>query len=178
MQGAFKTLASADNANLVDGRLFAKFAGLDARVGGIFFGDKEKTTINTLEDNTGPDLYIGREIFYASSAGTKLVQSNGQSTFGYVGLGYTLPGDVRVGVQGVFGQNTQSTTANSADVKNTLMEGVFELGWKANKSLSFEGYYSYMNSKKDGAYSNATNAQDTSDTLGRHAVRLQALYKF
>ena len=151
------------NGNLVDGRVFAKFAGLDAQVGGIFYGKKDKTTINTLEDTTGPDLYIGREMFYANN--TALVHSYGQSVFGYVGVGYTLPMDLRVGVQGVFGQNT--TTGTTDDVKDTRMEGVFELGYKVNKNLSLEGWYSYLNSKiKD------------SDSQNKSTVRLQALYKF
>ena len=151
------------NGNLVDGRVFAKFAGLDAKVGGIFYGDKKKTTINTLEDTTGPDLYIGREMFYANN--TALVHSFGQSVFGYVGVGYTLPADIRIGVQGVFGQNT--TTGTIDDVKDTRMEGVFELGYKVNKNLSLEGWYSYLNSKiKD------------SDSQNKSTVRLQALYKF
>ena len=174
---AAKTAATLDvgNGNLVDGRLFAKFSGLDARVGGIFFGDKKKTTINTLEDVTGPDLYIGREMMFAGN--TKLVQAKGQSVFGYVGVGYTLPMDLRIGLQGVFGQNTETTTA---DIKDTKMEGVFELGYKANKNLSFEAYYSYLNSKKDGGYTKTNNdgTSEKSDSLGRHAVRLQALYKF
>ena len=151
------------NGNLVDGRVFAKFAGLDAQVGGIFYGKKDKTTINTLEDISGPDLYIGREMFYANN--TALVHSFGQSVFGYVGVGYTLPMDLRVGVQGVFGQNT--TTGKTDDVKDTRMEGVFELGYKVNKNLSLEGWYSYLNSKiKD------------SDSQNKSTVRLQALYKF
>ena len=165
------------NGNLVDGRLFAKFSGLDARVGGIFFGSKKnKLTINTLEDVTGPDLYIGREIFFAGN--TKLVQAKGQSTFGYVGVGYTLPADFRIGLQGVFGQNTLEQGAGIDDRKDTKMEGVFELGYKANKNLSFEAYYSYLNSKLKNAKYTKTGSTDTSDSLGRHAVRLQALYKF
>ena len=166
------------NGNLVDGRLFAKFSGLDARVGGIFFGDKKKATINTLEDITGPDLYIGREMFYADS--TALVQSAGQSTYGYVGVGYTLPMDLRVGVQGVFGQ-----TKFEGDFKDTKIEGVFELGYKVNKNLSFEGYYSYLNSKqknggygKFGADGKVDDTAEPSDSQNKQTVRLQALYKF
>ena len=163
------------NGNLVDGRLFAKFSGLDAKIGGIFYGNKKKTTINTLEDITGPDLYIGREMFYANE--TALVQSKGQNVFGYVGVGYTLPMDLRVGVQGVFGQNTQA--GGTDDMKDTRIEGVFELGYKVNKNLSFEGYYSYLNSKvKNGGYVNPTNTNDISDKQNKQTVRLQALYKF
>lgn len=150
--------------NLVDGRLFANFAGLDARVGGIFYGKKDKTTINTLEDTSGPDLEIGREIFYANK--TALVQTEGQNTFGYVGVGYTLPADFRIGVQGVFGQNTTNETTKG-DVKDTRWEGVVELAYKANTNLSFETWYSYLNSK-----------EKDKDAGNKQTVRFQALYKF
>lgn len=158
--------------NLVDGRLFANVAGLDAKVGGIFYGKKDKVTLNTLEDTSGPDLYIGREIFYAD--GTALVQTVGQNVFGYVGVGYTLPADFRIGVQGVFGQNKTTDTEKqtdgtlvSEDVKTTMWEGVVELGYKANKNLSFETWYSYLNGKVKG-----------SDAGNKQTVRFQALYKF
>ena len=174
MDSDLKTLSrdALDNGNLVDGRVFAKFAGLDARVGGIFFGKKDKLTINTLEDISGPDLYIGREIFYAYK--TSLVESLGQNTFGYVGVGYTLPADIRIGVQGVFGQN------KAFDMKDTRIEGVFELGYKVNKNLSLEGWYSYINSSlKDAKWPHKVdNTQEGSKNQNKSTVRLQALYKF
>lgn len=181
MDSDFKKLNAngVDNGNLVDGRVFAKFAGLDAQVGGIFYGKKDKLTINTLEDISGPDLYIGREMFYA--ADTSLVESVGQSVFGYVGVGYTLPMDLRIGVQGVFGQNTQAAdVAGAKDIKDTRIEGVFELGYKVNKNLSLEGWYSYINSSlKDGGYKGAVaTVTDTSKNQNKQTVRLQALYKF
>lgn len=156
--------------NLVDGRLFVNVSGLDARVGGIFYGKKDRTTLNTLEDTSGPDLYIGREIFYADNL--SLVQSYGQNVFGYVGVGYTLPADFRIGVQGVFGQNTTTQTINDTtgetdDFKNTAWEGVIELSYKANKNLSFETWYSYFNVKPKG-----------DDAGNKQTVRFQALYKF
>ena len=178
MDSDFKKLNAngVDNGNLVDGRVFAKFAGLDAQVGGIFYGKKDKTTINTLEDISGPDLYIGREMFYAID--TSLVESVGQSVFGYVGVGYTLPMDLRVGVQGVFGQNTQAADG-AKDIKDTRIEGVFELGYKVNKNLSLEGWYSYINSSlKDGVYEGLVDKTKTSKNQNKQTVRLQALYKF
>ena len=180
MDSDFKKLNAngVDNGNLVDGRVFAKFAGLDAQVGGIFYGKKDKLTINTLEDISGPDLYIGREMFYADN--TSLVESMGQSVFGYVGVGYTLPMDLRIGVQGVFGQNTQAAdVAGAKDMKDTRIEGVFELGYKVNKNLSLEGWYSYINSSlKDSVYASAIGTADTSKNQNKQTVRLQALYKF
>ena len=173
MDSDLKTFSkdALDNGNLVDGRVFAKFAGLDARVGGIFFGKKDKLTINTLEDISGPDLYIGREIFYAYK--TSLVESLGQNTFGYVGVGYTLPADIRIGVQGVFGQN------KAFDMKDTRIEGVFELGYKVNKNLSLEGWYSYINSSlKDAKWLHKVDKTQGSKNQNKSTVRLQALYKF
>lgn len=171
------------NARLIDGRLFAKFGGFDARVGGIFFGDKKKTTFNTLEDTTGAELYIGREMFYADK--TALVFAEGQSIFGYVGVGYTLPADVRVGVQGVLGKNTQelddlqsAVNANLDELKDTRYEAVVELGWQANKNLSFEGWYSYLNSTTKNAKEalDATSNEDLKQS--KQTIRLQAKYKF
>lgn len=161
------------NGNLIDGRLFANFGGLDARAGGIFYGNKEKTTLNTLEDTTGPDLYIGREMFYVE--GTSLVSSGGRNTFGYVGVGYTLPADVRIGVQGVFGQNVSSS--GSTELKDNRYEAVGEVSWQVNKNLSFLGYYSYLNSSvKDGDADDNGNLIDLDRT--KQTVRVQAAYKF
>ena len=168
--------AAIKDGTLVDGRVFAKFAGLDAQVGGIFYGDKNGATLHTLEDTSGPDLYIGREMFYADD--TALVQSAGQSVFGYVGVGYTLPMDLRIGVQGVFGQNTQSPIVGATDdKKDTRIEGVFELGYKVNKNLSLEGWYSYINSNaKNGKIGVDGKVEDLKQD--KSTVRLQALYKF
>lgn len=171
------------NAELIDGRLFGEFGGLDMRVGGIFFGDKKKTTFNTIEDTTGADLYIGREMFYADK--TALVFADGQSAFGYVGVGYTLGANVRVGVQGVFGKNTQELDdfqsamyADLDELEDTRYEAVFELGWQANEDLSFEGWYSYLNSttKKAKYPLDATNTEDLKQN--KQTIRLQAKYKF
>ena len=180
--GATKTDALA-NGNLVDVRATAKFAGLDAKIGGIYFGKKEKFTINTLEDPSGSDLYIGRQMFY--NKGSWLALSAGQNIFGYVGVGYTLPADIRIGVQGVFGQNTQSPIVGATDdKKDTRIEGVFELGYKVNKNLNFTLWYSHIESsaKVEKAYNGATDTYvsiDSTKVKGtKDAVRFEALYKF
>ena len=115
-------------------------------------------------------------MFYADD--TALVQSAGQSVFGYVGVGYTLPMDLRIGVQGVFGQNTQSPIVGATDdKKDTRIEGVFELGYKVNKNLSLEGWYSYINSNaKNGKIGVDGKVEDLKQD--KSTVRLQALYKF
>ena len=175
----FKKLTNdlAGNANLVDGRLFANFAGLDARVGGIFYGSKDKLNVNTLEDISGPDLSIGREMMYVK--GSRLVSSEGQNTFGYVGVGYTLPANVRIGIQGVFGQNTTANGAKGGtdDLKDTRYEAVGEISWAVNKGLSFETFYSYLGSNAKDSVDNEDGTY--SDRKGvKHTVRFQALYKF
>ena len=167
----------AGNGNLIDGRLFAKFGGLDARAGGIFYGNKSKPTINTLDDTVGPDLYIGREMFYVEN--TSLVLSQGRSTFGYVGVGYTLPADVRIGAQGVYGQNIQAAPAQfvvatgSDELKDTRWEAVGEMSWQASKNLSFLAYYSYLDSSTKNADEDGSNLEKTKQT-----VRFQAAYSF
>ena len=180
--GATKPDALA-NGNLVDVRATAKFAGLDAKIGGIYFGKKEKFTINTLEDPSGSDLYIGRQMFY--NKGSWLALSAGQNIFGYVGVGYTLPADIRIGVQGVFGQTTAAgapdKTADSAAYgAGTKYELAADIGYKVNKNLNFTLWYSHIESSakvekdEDGtALLESTKVKGTKD-----AVRFEALYKF
>lgn len=180
--GATKTDALA-NGNLVDVRATAKFAGLDAKIGGIYFGKKEKFTINTLEDPSGSDLYIGRQMFY--NKGSWLALSAGQNIFGYVGVGYTLPADIRIGVQGVFGQTTAAgavdkTADSAANGAGTKYELAADIGYKVNKNLNFTLWYSHIESSakvekdEDGtALAESTKVKGTKD-----AVRFEALYKF
>ena len=187
LDGVFKkdtgTQEVAGNGNLVDVRATAKFAGLDAKIGGIYFGKKEKFTINTLEDPSGSDLYIGRQMFY--NKGSWLALSAGQNIFGYVGVGYTLPADIRIGVQGVFGQTTAAAAVDKTDesAKNgagTKYELAADIGYKVNKNLNFTLWYSHIESSakvekdKDGtALADSTKVKGTKD-----AVRFEALYKF
>ena len=180
--GATKADALA-NGNLVDVRATAKFAGLDAKIGGIYFGKKEKFTINTLEDPSGSDLYIGRQMFY--NKGSWLALSAGQNIFGYVGVGYTLPADIRIGVQGVFGQTTAAgapdkTAESAAWGAGTKYELAADIGYKVNKNLNFTLWYSHIESSakvekdEDGtALADSTKVKGTKD-----AVRFEALYKF
>ena len=180
--GATKKDALA-NGNLVDVRATAKFAGLDAKIGGIYFGKKEKFTINTLEDPSGSDLYIGRQMFY--NKGSWLALSAGQNIFGYVGVGYTLPADIRIGVQGVFGQTTAAgavdkTAGSAANGAGTKYELAADIGYKVNKNLNFTLWYSHIESSakvekdEDGtALADSTKVKGTKD-----AVRFEALYKF
>lgn len=191
LDGVFKkdtgTKEVAGNGNLVDVRATAKFAGLDAKIGGIYFGKKEKFTINTLEDPSGSDLYIGRQMFY--NKGSWLALSAGQNIFGYVGVGYTLPADIRIGVQGVFGQTTAAgavdkTADSAANGAGTKYELAADIGYKVNKNLNFTLWYSHIESsaKVEKAYDGATDTYvsiDSPKVKGtKDAVRFEALYKF
>lgn len=183
--GATKKDALA-NGNLVDVRATAKFAGLDAKIGGIYFGKKEKFTINTLEDPSGSDLYIGRQMFY--NKGSWLALSAGQNIFGYVGVGYTLPANIRIGVQGVFGQTTAAgaldKTADSAtNGAGTKYELAADIGYKVNKNLNFTLWYSHIESSakvekevKGGTVADLADSYKVKGT--KDAVRFEALYKF
>lgn len=190
LDGVFKkdtgTQEVAGNGNLVDVRATAKFAGLDAKIGGIYFGKKEKFTINTLEDPSGSDLYIGRQMFY--NKGSWLALSAGQNIFGYVGVGYTLPADIRIGVQGVFGQTTAAgavdKTADSAkNGAGTKYELAADIGYKVNKNLNFTLWYSHIESsakvekeEKGGTVADLADSYKVKGT--KDAVRFEALYKF
>ena len=191
LDGVFKkdtgTQEVAGNGNLVDVRATAKFAGLDAKIGGIYFGKKEKFTINTLEDPSGSDLYIGRQMFY--NKGSWLALSAGQNIFGYVGVGYTLPADIRIGVQGVFGQTTAAAAVDKTDESarngaGTKYELAADIGYKVNKNLNFTLWYSHIESsaKVEKAYDPGTDTYvsiDSTKVKGtKDAVRFEALYKF
>lgn len=187
LDGVFKkdtgTQEVAGNGNLVDVRATAKFAGLDAKIGGIYFGKKEKFTINTLEDPSGSDLYIGRQMFY--NKGSWLALSAGQNIFGYVGVGYTLPADIRIGVQGVFGQTTAAgapdkTAESAAWGAGTKYELAADIGYKVNKNLNFTLWYSHIESsaKVEKADDGTALADSTKVKGTKDAVRFEALYKF
>ena len=191
LDGVFKkdtgTQEVAGNGNLVDVRATAKFAGLDAKIGGIYFGKKEKFTINTLEDPSGSDLYIGRQMFY--NKGSWLALSAGQNIFGYVGVGYTLPANIRIGVQGVFGQTTAAAAVDKTDESarngaGTKYELAADIGYKVNKNLNFTLWYSHIESsaKVEKKYDTGTDTYvsiDSTKVKGtKDAVRFEALYKF
>ena len=164
------------NGNLVDARVTVDVAGFDARVGGIFFGSKDKFSINTLEGFGGAGLgAIGKEILY--SKGSWVPLSVGQSTFGYLAAGYTLPADIRLGVQGVFGATTNGDEFDGAAFgEGTKMELVAETSWKATKNLNLSLWYSHLSTKLDETKT-AANATNYANSI-KHSVRFEALYKF
>lgn len=157
----FKLNANAANAQLFDVRLLFKAYGFDATFGGIGYGKKDRLTLNTIEDTGSANLDFGREIFYQK--GSWLVLSQGQNAFGYAMMGYTLPFDLRLGVQAVYGETKMSVDEAGSGKK---MELVGETRLKYSKNLDFLAWYSYLHTKNELAKS------------AKNTVRVQALYKF
>lgn len=168
------------NGNLAHLKFALQVGGIDANLGGIYFGEKNKYTIHTLEEAYGGDeeMYIGSEIFYQKGSWGTI--AFGRNTYGYFGAGYTLPADVRLGVKGVYGR-----TANDADTdtgtratsaKNgggRKVEGLAEASWQASRGLGFLIYYSYLHTQEDKGVSLTEDSVSVKNT-----VRLQARYKF
>ncbi|KGI53400.1 major outer membrane protein, partial [Campylobacter sp. MIT 97-5078] len=102
------------NGNLINLMGTLKGYGFDGSLGGVLYGKKGKFTINRLDDSF---LAGGREIFYVK--GSNIMNSFGQNTFGYVKAGYTLPSDLRLGVQFVYG----STQAGDRNIGNAEYYG-------------------------------------------------------
>lgn len=156
-----------DKTNIEDGNFFGlrgsiDWNGFDASLGGLYYGDKEKTTVTVIEDqgNLG-HLLAGQEIYYTE--GSRLNGDYGQNTFGYLTAGYTFNEVLRLGADFVYG-GTKTDNHMSGGEK---MEAVARVDYKYSPKLSFQAWYSYLNVDKD------RNGEGKKDT-----VRLQALYKF
>ena len=162
------------NGNLINLIGTLKGYGFDGSLGGVLYGKKGKFTINRLDDNF---LAGGREIFYVK--GSNIMNSFGLNTFGYVKAGYTLPSDLRLGVQFVYG----STQAGDRNVGNAeyygggdKMEAVVEASYNYSKNLDFLLWYSYLDWKSDKGVGTSGNYEDAKNT--KDTVRFQAIYKF
>lgn len=150
---------------LEDGNFFGlrgsiEVNGWDASLGGLYYGDKEKSSLTVIEDqgNIG-SLLAGEEIFYTN--GSRLNGDTGRNIFGYVTAGYTFNETVRVGGDLVYG-GTKTEAGNGGD----KLEAVARVSYKYSPKLNFSAYYSYVNVEQD-------------KLEGDHStVRLQALYKF
>ncbi|HEG2429798.1 TPA: major outer membrane protein [Campylobacter jejuni] len=150
----------AGNGNFFALRGTVEVNGWDASLGGLYYGDKDKLTVTTIEDqgNIG-SLLAGEEIFYTN--GSRLNGDTGRNIFGYVTGGYTFNETVRVGADFVYGGT--KTENNSGGKK---LEAVARVDYKYSPKLNFSAFYSYVN-------------VDTDPKSTHHdAVRLQALYKF
>lgn len=156
-----------DKTNIEDGNFFGlrgtmEWNGFDASLGGLYYGDKEKTTVTVIEDqgNIG-HLLAGQEIFYTE--GSCLNGDYGQNTFGYLTAGYTFNEVLRLGADFVYGGTKTDDHASGGE----KMEAVARVDYKYSPKLSFQAWYSYLNVDRDA------NGEGKKDT-----VRLQALYKF
>ncbi|EQB9113676.1 major outer membrane protein [Campylobacter upsaliensis] len=156
-----------DKTNIEDGNFFGlrgtmEWNGFDASLGGLYYGDKEKTTVTVIEDqgNIG-HLLAGQEIFYTK--GSRLNGDYGQNTFGYLTAGYTFNEVLRLGADFVYGGTKTDDHASGGE----KMEAVARVDYKYSPKLSFQAWYSYLNVDRDA------NGEGKKDT-----VRLQALYKF
>ncbi|HDZ5013490.1 TPA: major outer membrane protein [Campylobacter jejuni] len=140
--------------------------GWDATLGGLYYGDKDKSTVTVIEDqgNLG-SLLAGEEIFY--TAGSKLNGDIGRNIFGFITAGYTFNETVRVGADFVYGgTKTHSTTYLGGGDK---LEAVARVNYKYSPKLNFSAFYSYVN----------VDSNNKVEGEGDHnTVRLQALYKF
>ncbi|EAK3777304.1 major outer membrane protein [Campylobacter upsaliensis] len=156
-----------DKIKIEDGNFFGlrgtmEWNGFDASLGGLYYGDKEKTTVTVIEDqgNIG-HLLAGQEIFYTE--GSRLNGDYGQNTFGYLTAGYTFNEVLRLGADFVYGGTKTDDHASGGE----KMEAVARVDYKYSPKLSFQAWYSYLNVDRDA------NGEGKKDT-----VRLQALYKF
>ena len=176
-----KTLSVSENqlsnGNLANLKFAVQVADFDANVGGIFFGEKKKYSLNTIQEpfgNDHADLYISSEIFYQK--GSWAVLSKGRNIYGYLGAGYTLPADIRVGIRGVYGETKMAgvdTVQDAKDGAGTKVEGMAELGWKVNRNLNFLAYYSYLQTTAEKGVASGEDAKSIKNTF-----RVQAKYNF
>ncbi|MCW1333487.1 major outer membrane protein [Campylobacter jejuni] len=155
---------SVGNGNFFALRGTIEVNGWDATLGGLYYGDKDKSTVTVIEDqgNLG-SLLAGEEIFY--TAGSKLNGDIGRNIFGFITAGYTFNETVRVGADFVYGgTKTHSTTYLGGGDK---LEAVARVNYKYSPKLNFSAFYSYVNVD--------ANLHGEGD---HNTVRLQALYKF
>ncbi|EAI2044962.1 major outer membrane protein [Campylobacter upsaliensis] len=156
-----------DKTNIEDGNFFGlrgsiDWNGFDASLGGLYYGDKEKTTVTVIEDQGNLEhLLAGQEIYYTE--GSRLNGDYGQNTFGYLTAGYTFNEVLRLGADFVYGGTKTDDHASGGE----KMEAVARVDYKYSPKLSFQAWYSYLNVDRDA------NGEGKKDT-----VRLQALYKF
>ena len=159
--GNYLDKTTIENGNFFGLRGTMEWNGFDASLGGLYYGDKEQTTVTVIEDqgNLG-HLLAGQEIFYTE--GSRLNGDLGENTFGYLTAGYTFNEVLRLGADFVYGG-----TKTDNQTGGEKMEAVARVDYKYSPKLSFQAWYSYLNVDQDA------NGEGKKDT-----VRLQALYKF
>lgn len=165
-----------DNGSFVSARGKIEMYGLDASLGGMMYGKKDKLTTNTIEDTGRLATIGGRELIY--SKGSKITDSFGQNTYGYVTAGYTYEG-FRIGAQYVMGATT--TGLNLTDARAALGGGkkseiVGELSYKYNKNLDFLLWYSNLSVTQE--YKATAGGENIERKSTKDMVRFQAYYAF
>lgn len=160
-------LDTVTNSNFFALRGSIEVNGWDASLGGLYYGDEEKISLVTIEDqgNLG-SLLAGEEIFYTT--GSQLNGSIGRNIFGYITAGYTFNETVRLGADFIYGGTKTDAKIIGHTGGGDKLEAVARVDYKYSPKLDFSAFYSYVN---------VDNGQKNGE--GDHStVRLQALYKF
>lgn len=160
------------NGNLVNLVGSIEGYGFDGYLGGLYYGSKNKGSINTIEDlgAFGLDM-VGREILYTQ--GSLPTEAFGQNTIAYLGAGYTLPADVRVGVRVAYGATqTGRKDIGYASGGGTKTELAAEISYPYSNKLEFSAWYSNLNWK------GKTDSVGVDPQNSKNTVQLEAIYKF
>lgn len=164
MQGTLKRAINGDNGNFIGLKGTLAGYGLDASLGGMFYGKKDKFTLTVLEDTGDISTVGGQEIIYTD--GSHLTGSKGENLIGYGALGYSFS-LFRVGGDLAYA-STKTKDRAFYDLRGgKKLELVGRLSFKATKNLNFTAFYSYL----------TVNAKDENKGK-KHTTRVQALYKF
>ncbi|TQR34714.1 hypothetical protein DMB92_01780 [Campylobacter sp. MIT 99-7217] len=156
-----------DNGTLISLKGTLEGYGFDGTLGGLRYGKKQKFTLNTIEDLGAAGVDAGKEIFYTK--GAYLATALGESTFAYMGAGYTFPGNIRLGAQYIFGGTKIGTTNGYEQGGGKKRELVGELTYNYNKNLSFNAWYSNLTHKND---------MPGSVDMSKNTIQLEILYEF
>ncbi|MCR2055946.1 major outer membrane protein [Campylobacter helveticus] len=164
--GNYLDKTETENGNFFGLRGTMEWNGFDASLGGLYYGDKDQSTLTVIEDqgNLG-HLLAGQEIFYTE--GSHLNGDTGENTFGYLTAGYTFNEVLRLGADFVYGGTKTGNGQKAGPHGGEKMEAVARVDYKYSPKLSFQAWYSYLNVD-----------QDANDEGKKDTVRLQALYKF
>lgn len=139
-----KTRDNLDNGNFFNVAGMLKGYGFDGTLGGLFYGAKNRFTINTIEDTGAFGLNAGKEILYVT--GSNITNSFGYNQFVYANLGYTIDA-FRVGGQIVYG-GTDTARGKYGDAAKfgggEKTEYVLEASYNITKKINVQGWYSFL----------------------------------
>lgn len=155
-----KAGSTLDDGNFYAGKFSADLYNFDFQAGVVGYGEKDKSTLVTLED-LGRVIAPGQQIFY--SDGSDLRGSTGENFFYFAGLGYTFAETLRVGFDYIGGKTKYT------NVDTDKYEMVGSVSYAYSPKLTFSGFYSYLSEDF-----NKAGVDDANDQF----IRLEALYKF